>query len=72
MNYLRPEINKEPWGLEDDLLLIELLREHGKNWNLIEAQMNGRTQNQIKNRYFRRLKLMDEKKREEQKHISDN
>ena len=29
--------------------------------------MNGRTQNQIKNRYFRRLKLLDDKKREEQR-----
>lgn len=58
VNYLRPDINKDPWTLEDDLLLIELLRSYGKNWKLIEDRMGGRTQNQIKNRYFRRLKLL--------------
>ena len=35
INYLRPDINKEKWTLEDDLLLIELLKKYGKNWNLI-------------------------------------
>lgn len=35
INYLRPDINKEKWNLEDDLLLIELLKKYGKNWNLI-------------------------------------
>jgi hypothetical protein len=33
MNYLRPEINREPWTLKEDLALIELLREFGKEWN---------------------------------------
>ena len=72
MNYLRPEINREPWGLDDDLLLIKLLKNYGKNWNLIESHMNGRTQNQIKNRYFRRLKILDEKKRERKIKIESN
>ena len=62
MNYLRPEINKEPWTFEEDLQLIELLRKYGRNWSLIEKCMRGRTQSQIKNRYFGRLKRMQEKK----------
>ena len=66
MNYLRPEINKEPWTLEEDLALIELLREYGKEWLEVEKRMNGRTQNQIKNRYFGRIKRLEEKKREKE------
>ena len=66
MNYLRPEINKEPWTLEEDLALIELLREFGKDWGEVEKRMNGRTQNQIKNRYFGRLKRLEDKKKEKE------
>ena len=55
---LKPEINKSDWKLEEDLHLINLLGEHGKNWQVLEESMNGRTQHQIKNRYFGRLKKL--------------
>lgn len=44
--------------MEEDLLLIELLEKYGKNWGVLEENMNGRTQHQIKNRYFGRLKKL--------------
>ena len=62
MNYLRPEIKKDDWTLEEDLKLIDFLNRYGKNWKLIEKNFEGRTQNQIKNRYFGRLKKLSEKK----------
>ena len=43
-------------------MLVRLLNEHGKVWRLIEEHFPGRTQNQIKNRYFGRLKKLAEKK----------
>ena len=38
------------------------MRKYGKNWRALEERMNGRTQQQIKNRYFGRLKKLDERK----------
>lgn len=35
---------------------------YGKNWKYLEQNFEGRTQNQIKNRYFGRLKKINEKK----------
>lgn len=61
-NYLRPEIKKDEWTLEEDLKLIELLNRYGKEWKIIERSFEGRTQNQIKNRYFGRLKKLGEKR----------
>ena len=61
-NYLRPEIDKSPWTYEEDVLLIELLAKYGKDWNLILKSFKGRTQSQIKNRYYGRLKRMEDKK----------
>lgn len=42
--------------------LVDLLNEHGKNWKIIEELLGDRTQNQIKNRYFGRLKRISDKK----------
>lgn len=38
MNYLRPDINKEEWTLEEDLKLVECLNKFGKNWKVIEQK----------------------------------
>ena len=62
MNYLRPEINKHEWTLEEDLKLVDCLNKYGKDWKEIEDNLEGRTQNQIKNRYFGRLKKLAERK----------
>lgn len=62
MNYLRPNIKKDDWSMEEDLKLINLMNRYGKNWKFLENNLEGRTQNQIKNRYFGRLKKLSEKK----------
>ena len=77
MNYLRPEIRKDDWTLEEDVLLVNLLNNNGKNWKIIEEHFPGRTQNQIKNRYFGRLKKLAERKamqgkREKRRRNSEN
>lgn len=62
MNYLKPEISKEDWSLTEDMQLVDLLNSYGTDWKIVEEKMSGRTQNQIKNRYFGRLKKLHEKK----------
>ena len=61
-NYLRPGINKDPWTYEEDLLLLNMMKVYGKDWNSIEGKFKGRTHNQIKNRYYGRLKRIEDKK----------
>ena len=63
LNYLRPNLNKGQWSIDDDLRLIELINTYGKNWKLIEETMTDRSRNQIKNRYFGRIKRIDELKK---------
>ena len=72
MNYLRPEIRKDDWTLEEDVLLVNLLNNNGKNWKIIEEHFPGRTQNQIKNRYFGRLKKLAERKANPQTNLNSN
>ena len=67
MNCLSPEINKDPWTIEQDMQLIEFLKSYGRDWAGISKHMNGRTQNQIKNRYFGRIKRLEDKKIQEKK-----
>ena len=62
INYLRPEIKKDDWTVDEDLKLIQFLNMYGKNWKFLEENFEGRTQNQIKNRYFGRLKKLAERK----------
>lgn len=62
MNYLKPEVSKAEWDLTEDIKLTELLNKYGTEWKMIEGELQGRTQNQIKNRYFGRLKKLHDKK----------
>lgn len=42
--------------------LITLLNCNGKNWKVIEEGLPGRSLNQIKNRYYGRIKKLNDKK----------
>ena len=62
LNYLRPGINKDEWSLAEDMRILELLKRHGTKWKLIQLEMANRTDNQIKNRYYGRLKVLLKRK----------
>ena len=63
-NHLAPDVRRENWTLEEDLLMIELLNKVGKNWQLIATKMEGRTVTQLKNRYFGRLTRLEKTKKQ--------
>jgi hypothetical protein len=65
-NYLKPELIKSEWTLEEDLELIRLINIHGKNWKMVESEFIGRSRSQIKNRFFGKISRMNKKKMEEQ------
>lgn len=56
LNYLRPHLSQERWTEEEDELLLELIQKYGHSWKAIEKHMSKRSQNQLKNRYYGKLK----------------
>jgi hypothetical protein len=42
--------------------ILELLKRYGTKWKAIQQEMGNRTDNQIKNRYYGRLKVLLKKK----------
>jgi hypothetical protein len=42
--------------------LIALLNQNGKNWKIIEEGLGQRSLNQIKNRYYGRIKKLNDRK----------
>ena len=51
INHLDPDVKKEPWTIEEDILLIFLQLKYKNKWSLIRQFIKGRPDTHIKNRY---------------------
>jgi myb proto-oncogene protein len=51
VNYLDPELNREPFSEEEDNHLIKLYLKLGRRWSLIAKEMKTRTSEMVKNRF---------------------
>ena len=49
--YLSPNVNKNKWTVEEEKLLIKLVKELNFKWVQISKHFKGRTDNQIKNKW---------------------
>lgn len=56
LNKLRPNIKCGDWSAAEDELMIRLLAEVGNRWSLIASHLPGRTEGQVKNRYYSSIK----------------
>ena len=56
VNHLNPNLNKDPWTVEEDQQLINLHATMGNCWTKIASFFPGRTDNNIKNRWNTTLK----------------
>ncbi|KAJ8642691.1 hypothetical protein MRB53_004439 [Persea americana] len=55
MNYLRPDIRRGNFTLEEENLIIQLHAAVGNKWSVIASQLPGRTDNEIKNLWNTKL-----------------
>ncbi|OHT15944.1 hypothetical protein TRFO_13624 [Tritrichomonas foetus] len=63
-NYLSPDISKRQWTALDEQILVENVFIHGKRWKALCPLLGGRSEIELKNRYYlieRRLKKKQEK-----------
>ncbi|CAK89546.1 unnamed protein product (macronuclear) [Paramecium tetraurelia] len=52
LNHLNPKISKQPWNDEEDIWLLNLVKEQGRKWAEISKIMDGkRSENNLKNRF---------------------
>lgn len=56
VNYLSPNIRNDPWTDTEDQLLLEKINEMGRCWSNIGHFFNGRSENDVKNRWYSHLK----------------
>ncbi|KAJ1282196.1 hypothetical protein BS78_03G032700 [Paspalum vaginatum] len=56
LNYLRPDIRHGGFTDEEDAVIISLYTQLGSKWSLIASQMEGRTDNDVKNYWNTKLK----------------
>ena len=63
---LDPKIKKGPWTYEDDEQVFNLYKKFGKSWSKIAQHMNGRTENQIKNRFYSTIRKISKEIKEKQ------
>ncbi|CAK59052.1 unnamed protein product (macronuclear) [Paramecium tetraurelia] len=52
LNHLNPKISKQPWTDEEDILLLNHVKDQGRRWAEISKIMDGkRSENNLKNRF---------------------
>lgn len=75
LNKLKPDINKGDWTQTEDELLMSLCRQIGHKWSKIATYLPGRTEGQVKNRFYSHIKKRMEKNLwagyEDEEHMDD-
>ena len=69
-NYLSPNLTNQIWSNEEDQLLEKLVNQHGTKWVYLSQFFNGRSGNNLKNRWHKVLNKNDNDNNEH--YLNDN
>lgn len=70
-NHLNPEIVKKNWSVQEDLQLLEIVEEIGKQWSKISSKLpSKRTEHMVKNRYNSLIRQFQKKQPQESSAIT--
>ena len=58
VNFLNPNIRRDPFTIDEDLIILEKRLNIGNKWSEIIKDMEGRTENNVKNRFNMMYKTM--------------
>jgi hypothetical protein len=62
MNYLAPHLRTDPWTEPEDKLLVAKVNELGFAWSAISQFFQGRSDNDVKNRWYSHIRYVTAKK----------
>lgn len=57
VNHLDPQMTKNKWTIQEDLILFQKYLELPKKWSQIAKDLKGRTDNSIKNRFNKLIRM---------------
>jgi hypothetical protein len=55
---LNPKIRRDPFTIEEDIIILEKRLKIGNKWSEIVKELQGRTENNVKNRFNMLYKTM--------------
>lgn len=78
LNHLDPKIRRDEWTPEEDQQIYDLYKKYGTSWSKLAKEMNGRSENSIKNRFYSTIRSLianedgDSSKQKDKKRINKN
>jgi hypothetical protein len=55
LNYLRPNIDRSDFSIDEDFKICKFVLESGKHWRRLEETLPGRPEGTIKSRFYSKL-----------------
>lgn len=71
-NYLKPDLNQQPWSEEEEKLLLDLHEQYGNKWKQIAAFFEKRTDINVKSKYHKLERKIRKQQKKAMKQLMQN
>lgn len=71
-NYLNPNLNHGEWTDEEDKIILEKRETYGAKWAVIASYLNGRSGNDVRNRWLMLMRHQNKTKAQKSSHQKQN